>query len=373
MMAADDCYIGLMSGTSLDGVDGVLVYLPPGRDGAMQVLASSYIPFDPAIRQLALQLQQPSEDEIHHEALLANRLAQVYAACIRDLQGQAPDVRVIAAGVHGQTIRHRPELGYTWQVNNPALLAELTGIDVIADFRSRDIAAGGQGAPLVPAFHHAIFAVPEEVRVVANIGGISNISILDPSGTVSGFDTGPGNVLMDYWNHLHCGTHYDANGTWAAQGEVLTALLENMMAEPYLQLPPPKSTGRDLFHAQWLQQHLQVFEGLSAVDVQATLCAYTANTLAQAILAHAAQAGAVYVCGGGAFNNTLMCMLQNALRQRASAATVASTAQLGVAPEHVESLAFAWLAQQFCSRQAGNLPAVTGAQGGRILGALYPA
>ena len=372
-MKNNSFYIGMMSGTSLDGVDGVLVRLPIANDERMELLEAVYVPFSEELRQQALQLQQPGDNEIHREALLANALAHCYVACTNILLAQHPDVIVNAIGVHGQTIRHRPELGFTRQTNNPALLAELTGLDVIADFRSRDVAAGGQGAPLVPAFHRAVFSQPGQCRVVANIGGISNISILAANGTTTGFDTGPGNVLMDYWVKQHQGLSYDANGAWAAQGQVNAALLAQLMTESFLHLAPPKSTGRDLFHADWLHQHLHAFPHLATVDVQATLCAYTAHSLAQAILANAPQTQTVYVCGGGAYNATLMSMLQFALKSAALNAQVQSTAQLGVAPEHVEALAFAWLAQQFCLRQAGNLPDVTGAKGLRVLGALYPA
>ena len=370
-------YIGLMSGTSLDGVDGVLVRLPVAAGEPMTLLGTAYVPFNDTLRSEAAQLQQAGDNEIHREALLANALAHAYAACVSQLltalSTPHPQTAVRAIGVHGQTIRHRPELGFTRQTNNPALLAELTGIDVIADFRSRDVAAGGQGAPLVPAFHRAIFAHAGQCRVVANIGGISNISVLGEDGATIGFDTGPGNVLMDYWIGRHQHRSYDADGAWAAQGIVNKALLQRLMAEPFLGLPPPKSTGRDLFHADWLQTHLQHFPAIAAVDVQATLCAFTAHSLAQAIVRNATQAETVYVCGGGAYNATLMRSLQAALTEAGSDAQVQSTAQLGVAPEHVEALAFAWLAQQFCLRQPGNLPAVTGAHGSRILGALYPA
>ncbi|MBI3284804.1 MAG: anhydro-N-acetylmuramic acid kinase [Burkholderiales bacterium] len=368
---SDEIYIGLMSGTSLDGVDGVLVALPV--DGAPELLAAAYLPFPEVLRQQALALQQPGENEIHSEAVLANALARSYADCVQQLRSQAPELAVRAIGVHGQTIRHRPELGYTRQTNNPALLAELSGLDVIADFRSRDIAAGGQGAPLVPAFHRAIFGQPGVCRVVANIGGISNISILHADGRTTGFDTGPGNVLLDAWIALHQGKAYDENGAWAAYGTVIPALLQALLAEPYLQQPPPKSTGRDLFHADWLDEKLREFPACAPIDVQATLCAFTATTLAQAIARHAPDAAGVYVCGGGAFNIRLMQDLQLALRENSSAAMVGSTAELGVAPQHVEALAFAWLAQRFVHRQPGNLPEVTGARGLRILGALYPA
>lgn len=373
-MRNNSLYIGLMSGTSIDGVDGVLVRLPETPETPVELLASAYLPFPPEVRRQAMLLQSSGDDELHHEAVLANTLAQTYADCVHSLSGQHTLKEVRAIGVHGQTIRHRPELGYTRQTNNPSLLAELTGIDVIADFRSRDIAAGGQGAPLVPAFHRAVFAADNECRVVANIGGISNISILAADGSTTGFDTGPGNVLMDYWIHQHLGKNYDADGAWASQGSVNSALLGKLMAEAYLQLAPPKSTGRDLFHAVWLQQQLQGFEAVAAVDVQTTLCAFTAMSLAQAICRYGGQqAKAVYVCGGGAFNRRLMLMLQTFLSEAGSSALVCTTDALGVAPEQVEAMAFAWLAQQFCLRRPGNLPEVTGARGPRILGALYPA
>ena len=369
-------YIGMMSGTSLDGVDGVMVRFPDIDDGSgagMQILATAYIPFDAELRQRAMRLQQTSEDELHHEAMLANELVQAYAACVKKLQAAAEGQSVHAIGVHGQTIRHRPELGYTRQTNNPSLLAELTGIDVIADFRSRDVAAGGQGAPLVPAFHRAVFGRAGVSNVVANIGGISNISVLAADGSTRGFDTGPGNVLMDAWVQQHHGKTYDVNGDWAAQGTVIPALLSRLMGEAYLHMPPPKSTGRDLFHMAWLQGKLQGFETASAVDVQATLCEFTAQVLANDIARYAADAAHVYVCGGGAFNRLLMQRLQALLAAQSCDAAVSSTAALGVAPEQVEALAFAWLAQRFCLRLPGNLAEVTGARGGRILGALYPA
>lgn len=369
-------YIGLMSGTSLDGVDGVMVHLPEADAGSrqpMQILAGTYIPFSEDLREQAMRLQQAGDNELHHESLLANSLAQSYAACVKELQNKAGIQYVRAVGVHGQTIRHRPELGYTRQTNNPALLAELTGLDVVADFRSRDIAAGGQGAPLVPAFHRAIFGQPGVGNVVANVGGISNISLLAADGSTRGFDTGPGNVLMDAWVYQHHGNAYDANGDWAAQGTVKQDLLAVLMSEPYLHMSPPKSTGRDLFHLDWLQRQLTGFTSLAPVDVQATLCEFTALTLVNEIVRHARDSGHVYVCGGGAFNSHLMWRLQSLLAVQSCAAQVASTAALGVAPEQVEALAFAWLAQRFCQRLPGNLADVTGAKGGRILGALYPA
>jgi len=364
-----------MSGTSLDGFDGVLVNIPDNYSGGgLQKLAAAHVAFPAELRERLMALQSAGENEIEREALAANVLARLSADCIEELLKKAgikPD-QVRAVGVHGQTIRHRPELGYTRQTNNPALLAELTGIDVIADFRSRDIAAGGQGAPLVPAFHQAVFGKSGETRVVVNIGGIANISVLHADGIITGFDTGPGNVLMDTWIGKHHGAAYDAGGAWAASGKVIPALLEILLGEPFLVLPPPKSTGRDLFHSVWLNAKLQAVSDSSPEDVQATLAAFTANTIADAIAAYALSADAVYVCGGGAYNAHLIKQLRVALQAHGQYASVESTAALGISPEHVEALAFAWLAQRFCLRQSGNLPAVTGAKGGRVLGALYP-
>jgi anhydro-N-acetylmuramic acid kinase len=353
-------YIGLMSGTSLDGVDGVLAEFPIGASSAH---THAYVPFPAALRADLLALQTAGDNEIHREALMAQTLTHCYAACVGQLLA------------HGQTVRHRPELGYTRQINNPALLAELTKIDVIADFRSRDIAAGGQGAPLVPAFHQAVFGAENETRVVLNIGGISNISILEHGldWRVVGFDTGPGNVLMDAWIAQHRGAAYDAEGDWASAGIVNAALLESLRDEAYFALPPPKSTGRDLFHPAWLATKLTLFSNLPAVDVQATLAAFTAATIADAIANYAADAQAVYVCGGGAYNTHLLLQLQHALGTRKLGATLHSTQKLGIAPNQVEALAFAWLAQRHLAHQPGNLPSVTGARGRRILGALYPA
>lgn len=376
-------YIGLMSGTSLDGIDGVMASFP--SDVANQhpatTLASAYVPFSAALRRELMTLQQSGDNEIERESLVANTLATHCAACVErllvDAGLRAGEVRAI--GVHGQTIRHRPELGFTRQTNNPALLAELTGIDVIADFRSRDIAAGGQGAPLVPAFHQAVFANPGETRVVVNIGGVANISILrqqtagQGNALDIGFDTGPGNVLMDLWVKLNLGKDYDENGAWAASGTALPPLLKACLSEPYFALPPPKSTGRDLFHEAWLATKLALFPQFSPADVQATLAALTAATIADAIALHAPDAKMVVVCGGGAYNPYLMQMLGRALGKHGVLAQVESTEALGIAPNHVEALAFAWLAQRFDLRLPGNLPGVTGAAGPRILGALYPA
>lgn len=368
-------FIGLMSGTSLDGVDGALVELPSDfSSGPIHSLANAYIEFPPELRTELMALQASGENEIEREAMAANALAELYAKCVAQLLelGRTTTGAIQAIGAHGQTIRHRPALGYTRQINNPALLAELTGIDVIADFRSRDIAAGGQGAPLVPAFHQAVFGKSEETRIVANIGGIGNISILQKNGNVIGFDTGPGNVLMDAWIAQHHGKRYDSDGAWAASGTVLPSLLDALRNETFLSLPPPKSTGRDLFHSAWLAAKLAPFSSAAPADVQATLTALTATTLADAMAEYANGAEAIYVCGGGAYNTHLMRQLKQALSSRGQTASLQSTTALGVEPNHVEALAFAWLAHRFSHRRPGNLPAVTGALGLRILGALYP-
>ena len=375
---AHTLYIGLMSGTSLDGVDGLLASIPQdSRSGQITTLASAYIPFSEGLRSDLMALQASSTDEIHREALAANAMARHYAQCVMQLLERAniDSSAVRAIGVHGQTIRHRPECGYTRQVNNAALLAELTGIDVIADFRSRDIAAGGQGAPLVPAFHQAVFRDAERCRVVVNIGGISNITILPSSEEqpVLGFDTGPGNALMDGWIKQHKDLSYDANGEWAQDGSLLPDLLYALLDEPFFQAAPPKSTGRDLFHYEWLSAKLAAFPQARPVDVQTTLTELTAVTIAEAIRRHAPDAQSVHVCGGGAYNGYLMQRLNNALAERRVAAEVDATDALGVPANHVEALAFAWLASRFMERKAGNLPSATGAKGERILGALYPA
>ncbi|WP_426111844.1 anhydro-N-acetylmuramic acid kinase [Massilia sp. PWRC2] len=379
-------FIGMMSGTSLDGVDAVLARF--AADGAITTLATASLPFDPALRAELMALQAAGSNELEREAIAANGVAALYADCVAALGVGASDVRAI--GAHGQTLRHRPELGFTWQSINGARLAELAGIDVICDFRSRDVAAGGHGAPLVPAYHAAVFGKPGINRVLVNIGGVANISVLHADGAVSGFDTGPGNVLMDGWIGRHHGHPYDADGAWAASGNVDQPLLAALLAEPYFSLAPPKSTGRDLFHLDWLDGVLagavtgavtgmvagaSAPQPLAAADVQATLTQLTATSIAGAIAqACPGPIEAVYVCGGGASNGALMAALQAALQAAVGQATVvASTAALGVAPQQVEALAFAWLAYRFDQRKAGNLPAVTGASGSRILGALYPA
>ena len=368
--------IGLMSGTSLDGVDGVLVDFAEGT----QVLWHASRGFDAALRAELLALNTPEgRDELHRAALAANALARSYAEVVRELlqaTGLAPS-QIAAIGAHGQTVRHRPQMfdgtGYTLQLNSPALLAELSGVAVVADLRSRDVAAGGQGAPLVPAFHQGVFGRPGETVLVLNIGGIANLSVLAGDGTVLGFDCGPGNALMDGWCQTHTGQPYDDGGQWAATGQVLPALLDRLLAEPFLQQPPPKSTGRDLFHADWLAGHLSASATSAAdarpADVQATLTEFTARACAGAVQRFGRGGGELLVCGGGAFNTQLMQRIAALL----PGVAVDTTAARGLPPQQVEAAAFAWLARQALLGLPGNLPAVTGARGPRILGAIYPA
>jgi anhydro-N-acetylmuramic acid kinase len=314
--------------------------------------------------------------ELHRATLAGNALARSYALTVHavlEATGTQPH-QVRAIGAHGQTVRHQPGQfdgqGYTLQLNAPALLAELTGIDVVADLRSRDVAAGGQGAPLVPAFHAAVFGRTEAAVAVLNIGGISNLSVLTPGQPVRGFDCGPGNGLMDHWCRLHTGQAYDAQGAWAAGGRVIAALLQAALSDPFFSLAPPKSTGRDLFNAPWLDAlRAQLSTQPTPRDVQATLCELTAASCAADLRRYAPVARELIVCGGGALNTELM----RRLRAAAGGVTVVSSAERGLPPLQVEAAAFAWLARAHVHRQPGNLASVTGAQGPRILGALYPA
>lgn len=366
-------YIGLMSGTSLDGVDGVLAEFPSER--ATSTIAHVHVPFAPALREQLLALNSPGEDEIHRAALAGNAVSRAYAAVVASLleTSRMPASRVVAIGAHGQTVRHRPlefdGRGYTTQLLDAAGLAEACGIDVVCDFRNRDVAAGGQGAPLVPAFHAAMFGDSRSDIAVLNVGGIANLTLIPAAGAVRGFDCGPGNVLMDLWIARHLGLPFDAGGAWAASGRVHPGLLEALLAEPFLRRSPPKSTGRDLFNAAWLEAHLPAAEGVEPADVMATLCEFTARAAADALAAQQPGTATLLVCGGGAFNQHLMARL----RSLGVAGAVASTLEAGMAPDQVEALAFAWLAREFSARRPGNLPEVTGARGLRVLGALYPA
>lgn len=353
-----------MSGTSLDGIDAALVdfNLPEP-----QLINQYYLPFDDALKAVILNLHQTSHDELHQMQVVGNQLARQYALTVDRLlaqTGHTPE-QIYAIGCHGQTIRHCPEHRYTVQIGNAALLAELTGITVISDFRSRDIAAGGQGAPLVPAFHDKILRHPEIHRVIVNIGGISNLTNLPPDKPTSGFDCGPGNLLMDAWCFQHLGTPFDSDGAWAATGQVLTELLARMLTEPFFALPPPKSSGRDLFNLNWLKQHLQ--GGESPEDVQATLLAMTCHTIATAIEKKCNGVQAIYLCGGGAHNKTLCKQLAGRLPN----CSVQTTRTLGVDGDYLEAIAFAWLAQQNILGMPANLPLVTGAKHPCLLGAAY--
>ncbi len=372
-MPASELFIGLMTGTSLDGVDAVLADFGTTRP---QLLAHTHHDFAPELRAELLRLATPGEDELHRSAVAGQHLARGYAAAVADLllHSQIEAAQVRAIGAHGQTLRHRPDAGYTLQLNAPATLAELTGIDVVADFRARDVAAGGQGAPLVPAFHAAAFG-GAHARAVVNVGGIANLSGLpaDGAGSVIGFDCGPGNVLLDAWAQEHLGQPLDRDGDWAAGGTASEPLLATLLDEPFFALAPPKSTGRDVFHLAWLRQrlaaHLLVGQRVGPRDVQATLTRLTARLIGDAIARHWPQAADVVVCGGGAFNRTLMRMLDEECGGR----LVRSSADLGIAPDQVEALAFAWLAAAHLRRLPGNLPSATGARGARVLGCLYPA
>ena len=367
-------YIGLMSGTSLDGVDGVLADFSAAQP--LRVLAHAHRAFEPGLAQELLALNTPGANELHRAALAGSAVARLYADVVDDLLGSSSVARsrVRAVGAHGQTVRHRPQEfdgnGYTLQLINPALLAERCSIDVIADLRSRDVAAGGQGAPLVPAFHRAVFGKPDEAVAVLNLGGIGNLTALRADASTIGFDCGPGNALMDHWCALHTGRPYDHAGAWAASGRVIKPLLARMLADPYFAAPPPKSTGRDLFNPSWLSAQLQAV-GASAppVDVQATLAELTAAACAADVIRHADGALELLVCGGGARNAYLMRRLAAQLPRMK---VLASDAR-GLPADQVEACAFAWLARAFVRRESANLASVTGAAGPRVLGALYPA
>lgn len=354
-----------MSGTSLDGIDVVLVDLA----AAPSLVASHFQPYSPALVETLLDLHTSGQNELHRAQLAATQLASDYADATRTLLQQAAvdAQQVRAIGCHGQTVRHQPELGYSLQLNNGALLAELSGITVVCDFRSRDIAAGGQGAPLVPAFHDRFLRHPAIHRAILNIGGIANLTDLAPNLPTTGFDTGPGNLLMNAWITKHRGMTYDAHGAWAGSGKVIPALLQALLAAPYFAAAPPKSTGRDLFNLAWLESHLNGKE--SAADVQATLLALTAGSVAAAVHRDCAGTEEIYVCGGGAHNAALIAHLRAVLPE----CRIQKTDVLGIAADWMEAVAFAWLAQQALHLHPGNLPAVTGARHPCILGAIYPA
>ncbi len=363
-------FVGIMSGTSLDGVDAALVVF---ENGACQLQDTQFLAYPESLKTELLALHTPQHNELEAASILGCRLAHLYADTVKQLLGKAKvnAADISAIGCHGQTIRHRPELGFTLQIGNNALLAELTNITVVGDFRSRDIAAGGQGAPLVPAFHKAMFASADKNRAIINIGGIANITYLPTSGKALGFDSGPGNMLLDSWTKLKTGKDYDKDGAWSATGVVLQTLLSRTLAEPYFALPPPKSTGRDLFNDHWFNDHWlkqhQLYPHLRPQDVARTLVALTVQSIHDAI--SLMDVDEVYVCGGGAHNSLLMHSLQEMLGSK----LLTTTDALGVGVDWVEAVAFAWLAKQTLENKPSNLPEATGAKGARILGAIYSA
>ncbi|WP_152219880.1 anhydro-N-acetylmuramic acid kinase [Pseudomonas sp. SCB32] len=360
-------YLGVMSGTSLDGLDIALIE----QGEQTTLLASHYLPMPATLRADLLALCSSGPDEVARSALAENSWVRLAAQGINELLARenldASEIRAI--GSHGQTIRHEPHLGFTVQIGNPALLAELTGIDVIADFRRRDVAAGGQGAPLVPAFHQALFGRDSRECAILNIGGFSNVSLLSPGKPVRGFDCGPGNVLLDAWIQEQRGEAYDRDGAWAASGSIDSTFLQEMLANDFFAAKGPKSTGRERFNLNWLTSILAKHGPVKAEDVQATLLELTTHSIAASVLDAQPGCQEVVVCGGGAFNTTLM----QRLAVHMPGASVISSLDRGVPPEWMEAMAFAWLAHRFLERLPGNCPEVTAAQGLRILGALYPA
>lgn len=359
----------------MDGVDGVVVDF---TNASPRVLASEFLPYPESLRQTFLSLNMAGHDELHRAAVAAHQLVHLYASVchtLLDALRLSPQA-IRAIGSHGQTVRHQPPgagtaYPYTLQLNQPALLAELTKIPVVADFRTGDMAAGGQGAPLVPPFHAAVFAAPGKSRAVVNIGGIANITTLTADGLVKGLDTGPGNALLDGWCQLHTGRPFDRGGEWGASGHPDQTLLSRLLAHPFFELRGVKSTGRDQFHLAWVQSQLDDLDHLSPQDVQATLALLTATTISQTLLSQSWRdtlLSDVIVCGGGSKNTHLMNLLQDQM----GSVSVACSDDHGWRSEWVEPAAFAWLARQHVQKLPGNLPEVTGATRLRVLGAYYP-
>ncbi len=364
-----DLYVGLMSGTSMDAIDAALCTFDPEP----RLLAARVHAWPDALRERALALAQGTGAiDLDQFGELDGAIGACQAEAVDALLAQAGVAarEVRAIGAHGQTLRHRPDgpHAFTLQLGNPWVIAEHCGIDTVADFRRADVAAGGQGAPLMSAFHAAALAAPESTRIVLNLGGIANVTVLDAGGTVTGFDTGPANGLMDAWGERHRGTAYDEGGALAATGHSDASLLADLLDDTYFARTPPKSTGREYFNLAWLDAHPRV-TALAPADVQATLLDLTVRSIADAVHAHAAAARDVLVCGGGVHNPLLMAALAQALAPR----PVASTATHGVEPDFMEAMGFAWLARQRLRGQPGNLPSVTGARGPRLLGAICPA
>lgn len=364
-MSTEARYVGLMSGTSVDGIDAVVAEFGP----APRLLATAAQEIPDALRQQLIALNAPQFDDLRLANESSVALAHLYAKAVGTVLNQAGlaarDVRAI--GCHGQTVRHRPERGYTVQLNQPALLAELCGIDVVADFRSRDVAAGGQGAPLLPAFHAQVLRSANEHRAVLNLGGIANLTNLPSHGAVTGFDTGPANVLLDSWMSRHRGLAYDADGAWAAGGQVIPGLLQTWLGHPFFKERPPKSCGREEFSLAWVDQALTGHE--APRDVQATLLELTAVSIADALHQHCGAPTRLILCGGGMHNSRLRERLATLL----PTLTIACSDDYDVPGDWLEAFAFAWFAHCALARIPANLPEVTGAKGPRILGAVYPA
>jgi len=361
-------YLGLISGTSADGIDAALVRFEPRLD----VVAAKTTPYPDALRAkiLALATRDAAialDDYGALDVAVGRAFADAAVALLRDSGVDRSDVAAI--GSHGQTVRHRPagEHPFTLQIGDASVIAERTRIATVADFRRADVAAGGQGAPLLPALHAALFASPDATRVILNLGGIANITLLTPRRDVIGFDTGPANCLLDAWALRHRGSPRDEGGAWARSGRVDRAQLDALLADPYFAAAPPKSTGREHFNLDWLDARVR--QKIAPADVQATLLALTATTIANAIRANAGDAREVFACGGGVHNPALM----DALREQLAPASVRSTAELGLDPDYVEAAGFAWLARARLAGAPGNLPAVTGAHGPRVLGAIHAA
>ena len=372
-MMSPDLYIGLMSGTSIDSIDAALVDL----SSATATLKTSHSEaITPSLRQQIIDLCSPGANEIERMGALDRQLGVLFARAVQHLLAKAglDHSAITAVGSHGQTIRHHPadqnrspDSAFSCQIGDPNTIAECCKITTVADFRRRDIAAGGQGAPLVPLFHRATFAKTGVNRAVINIGGMSNISLLAGDNSVSGFDIGPGNVLLDSWIGLHRGERYDKQGAWAASGEVLSTVLAPMLAHPFFALEPPKSTGREDFNLDWLQRLLTTLPQQDPADIQACLLELTARSIAHAVDNSGFAVDEVFICGGGAYNTHLMNRLAKLLHPR----SLASTRQLGIEPEWVEASAFAWLAKQCLQERPGSDAGVTGATGPRVLGGIY--
>jgi anhydro-N-acetylmuramic acid kinase len=358
-----ELYIGLMSGTSADGIDAALVDLAKAQP---KLIATHYQEFTPQLRREILALCQAGPDEINRMGELDVKLGKAFASMVKTLleNSKTKASSIQAIGSHGQTIRHNPAKHFSYQIGDPNIIAAETGITTAADFRRRDMALGGQGAPLVPAFHQAIFNKKNTNRSIINIGGIANVTLLTSAGLVFGFDTGPGNSLLDAWTEKYLNQSHDDKGEWAAKGKVHLDILNNLLNDPFFKLPPPKSTGREYFNLPWLQKYLP--HTIKPIDVQATLVELTAQTIIDAISQHVSH-GEILVCGGGVHNDFLMSRLNNL----GSNFVIKSTIEEGVDPDWVEAIAFAWFAKQTLKKKPASIPAVTGSERPALLGGIY--